>query len=31
MDETFIKNVFQTVLGEVVQVKVIRDRNSGLA
>ena len=29
MDETFIKNVFQTVLGETVQVKVIRDRNSG--
>ena len=29
MDETFIKNVFQTVSGENVQVKVIRDRNSG--
>ncbi len=29
MDETFIKNVFQTVAGENVQVKVIRDRNSG--
>jgi len=29
MDETFIKNVFQTVMGESVQVKVIRDRNSG--
>ncbi|KAH8890427.1 RNA-binding domain-containing protein [Thozetella sp. PMI_491] len=31
MDETFIKNIFQTVLGEAVQVKVIRDRNSGNA
>jgi RNA recognition motif-containing protein len=31
MDETFIKNVFQTVSGENVQVKVIRDRNSGNA
>ncbi|KAL2021352.1 hypothetical protein VTK56DRAFT_7217 [Thermocarpiscus australiensis] len=31
MDENFIKNVFQTVLGEIVQVKVIRDRNSGNA
>jgi hypothetical protein len=31
MDETFIKNVFQTVAGENVQVKVIRDRNSGLS
>jgi RNA recognition motif-containing protein len=31
MDETFIKNVFQTVAGENVQVKVIRDRNSGNA
>lgn len=31
MDENFIKNVFQTVLGENVQVKVIRDRNSGNA
>lgn len=29
MDETFIKGVFQTVIGETVQVKVIRDRNSG--
>lgn len=29
MDENFVKNVFQTVLGEAVQVKVIRDRNSG--
>jgi hypothetical protein len=29
MDENFIKNIFQTVLGESVQVKVIRDRNSG--
>jgi hypothetical protein len=29
MDENFIKNVMQTVLGESVQVKVIRDRNSG--
>ncbi|KAK1757876.1 putative RNA-binding protein [Echria macrotheca] len=31
MDETFVKNVFSTVLGETVQVKVIRDRNSGNA
>ncbi|KAK3355478.1 hypothetical protein B0H65DRAFT_438720 [Neurospora tetraspora] len=31
MDENFIKNVFTTVLGETVQVKVIRDRNSGNA
>ncbi|KAK0624816.1 hypothetical protein B0T17DRAFT_638707 [Bombardia bombarda] len=31
MDENFIKNVCQTLLGEVVQVKVIRDRNSGNA
>jgi RNA recognition motif-containing protein len=31
MDETFIKNVCQTVLNEDVQVKVIRDRNSGNA
>ncbi|KAH6619412.1 hypothetical protein B0J18DRAFT_411709 [Chaetomium sp. MPI-SDFR-AT-0129] len=31
MDENFIKNVFQTVLAENVQVKVIRDRNSGNA
>ncbi|EAQ92969.1 hypothetical protein CHGG_01204 [Chaetomium globosum CBS 148.51] len=29
MDETFIKNICRTVLGEDVQVKVIRDRNSG--
>ena len=29
MDENFVKNVFSTVLGESVQVKVIRDRNSG--
>ena len=29
MDETFVKGVFSTVLGENVQVKVIRDRNSG--
>ncbi len=29
MDENFIKNIFQTVLAESVQVKVIRDRNSG--
>ncbi|KAK4044362.1 hypothetical protein C8A01DRAFT_31416 [Parachaetomium inaequale] len=31
MDENFIKNIFSTVLGENVQVKVIRDRNSGNA
>ncbi|KAK3694404.1 hypothetical protein B0T22DRAFT_70456 [Podospora appendiculata] len=31
MDENFIKNVCSTVLGENVQVKVIRDRNSGNA
>ncbi|KAL2136190.1 hypothetical protein VTI74DRAFT_5068 [Chaetomium olivicolor] len=31
MDENFIKNVCQTVMGENVQVKVIRDRNSGNA
>ncbi|KAL1862875.1 hypothetical protein VTK73DRAFT_6594 [Phialemonium thermophilum] len=31
MDENFIKNLFQSVLGENVQVKVIRDRNSGNA
>jgi hypothetical protein len=30
MDENFIKGVFQTVMHENVQVKVIRDRNSGL-
>ena len=29
MDENFIKNVFSTVAGETVNVKVIRDRNSG--
>jgi hypothetical protein len=29
MDENFIKNVCRTVLNEDVQVKVIRDRNSG--
>ena len=29
MDENFIKQIFQSVLGENVQVKVIRDRNSG--
>jgi len=29
MDENFIKNVFSTMLSEAVQVKVIRDRNSG--
>jgi RNA recognition motif-containing protein len=31
MDENFIKNVCRTVLNEDVQVKVIRDRNSGNA
>ncbi|OIW34350.1 RNA-binding domain-containing protein [Coniochaeta ligniaria NRRL 30616] len=31
MDENFIKQIFQTVLNENVQVKVIRDRNSGNA
>ncbi|KAK3362359.1 hypothetical protein B0T25DRAFT_512585 [Lasiosphaeria hispida] len=31
MDENFVKNIFSTVLGENVQVKVIRDRNSGNA
>ncbi|KAK4098776.1 RNA-binding domain-containing protein [Parathielavia hyrcaniae] len=31
MDEGFIKNIYQTVLGEAVQVKIIRDRNSGNA
>lgn len=31
MDENFIKNVFSTVAGEAVNVKVIRDRNSGNA
>lgn len=29
MDENFIKQVYSTVLNENVQVKVIRDRNSG--
>lgn len=29
MDEGFVKNVFSTVAGEDVNVKVIRDRNSG--
>jgi hypothetical protein len=29
MDETFVKNIFQSVIGETVQVKVIRDRQSG--
>ena len=29
MDETFIKNVWSTVANESVNVKVIRDRNSG--
>lgn len=31
MDEGFVKNVFSTVAGEDVNVKVIRDRNSGNA
>ncbi|KAK4184705.1 putative RNA-binding protein [Podospora australis] len=31
MDENFIKNVFQSVCSENVQVKVIRDRSSGNA
>ncbi|KAJ9157425.1 mRNA-binding post-transcriptional regulator [Pleurostoma richardsiae] len=31
MDENFIKNIFSTVAGETVNVKVIRDRNSGNA
>jgi len=31
MDENFIKNVFNSVAGETVNVKVIRDRNSGNA
>lgn len=31
MDENFVKNLFQSLLGEAVQVKVIRDRNSGNA
>jgi hypothetical protein len=29
MDENFVKNVFSTVSGESVNVKVIRDRASG--
>ncbi len=29
MDENFIKQIFTTVAGEAVNVKVIRDRNSG--
>lgn len=29
MDENFVKQAFNTLLGETVQVKVIRDRNSG--
>jgi hypothetical protein len=29
MDENFIKQVYQSVLNEAVQVKVIRDRSSG--
>ena len=29
MDENFVKNVFSTVAGEAVNVKVIRDRASG--
>ncbi|KAM7200224.1 hypothetical protein V8F20_005442 [Naviculisporaceae sp. PSN 640] len=31
MDENFIKNIFQTLINEAVQVKVIRDRTSGNA
>lgn len=31
MDENFVKNVFSTVSGENVNVKVIRDRASGNA
>lgn len=31
MDENFVKNLFQTSMGETVQVKVIRDRSSGNA
>jgi RNA recognition motif-containing protein len=31
MDENFIKQVYQSVLNEAVQVKVIRDRSSGNA
>ncbi|KAK5658923.1 hypothetical protein OQA88_1738 [Cercophora sp. LCS_1] len=31
MDENFVKQAFNTLLGETVQVKVIRDRNSGNA
>lgn len=29
MDENFIKGVFLSAAGETVQVKVIRDKNSG--
>lgn len=29
MDENFIKQIFHTLISENVQVKVIRDRNSG--
>jgi hypothetical protein len=29
MDENFIKNIYNSLLSENVQVKVIRDRNSG--
>ena len=29
MDENFIKNIYSSVLAENVQVKIIRDRNSG--
>lgn len=31
MDENFVKQVWQTVCGEAVNVKVIRDRQSGNA
>lgn len=31
MDENFVKNIYSTVSGENVNVKVIRDRNSGNA
>ena len=30
MDENFIKGVFLSSTGETVNVKVIRDKNSGL-
>lgn len=30
MDENFIKGVFLSAAGETVNVKVIRDKNSGL-